>query len=188
MKNKRYFSFILLPVLLIACNQAPAKKEAALNDDSSQSKSPLLQNGFFDSVATRKELTTDQVRAYLKLDSSYYTDLNAEAVFTGDSVVKLPGNNRAVFISYNDARVCTAQFLFSFTAAGVNQDFLELSRDCDRDESSGYWTLNYTTINDSSWLVRKAYYLPGDPDKPVEETEIKCVLNRQGVIVKTIKD
>lgn len=105
--------------------------------------SVVASSPFLDSVTGKKELAIGEIKTHTGIDSIYYTGFRTEAVFTGDTVLKLQNGLTAAIIKYDDRRNCIFRFLLIFDAIHHNTDNMIVTTDCDQDESSDYTALDY---------------------------------------------
>jgi|GEM_PF-6300404 len=193
---------ILIPVLSLVCNlKSKTQGEKVENHEEMKSKDNLLVSekdmpsaiirgtssySFLDSVLKKHELSLEQIKKNTTLDSLYYTGRFTDAIFTGDTVIPLYDSFKAAIIECDERRNCIYKFLLIFDSAGSrNFDHKKIYSECDRDESTDYWSTDYKFINDSSFHIIESY-IPKNSDKILERRKTKWQINQKGIIVEVM--
>jgi hypothetical protein len=153
--------------------------------DSLKEDKPKEALTFLDSILKKYELSVDQIRAHTKIDSNYYSDIYANAVFKGEAIVDFKNGYKGAIIDYGDGRNCLYKFLLIINPVNnINTDNEIIYTDCDRDESSGYRFIRYKLLNDPAFETSE-YYIPanaGDDSSKVEVHKIKWRVGQGGLI------
>lgn len=179
----------LIVILLFSSCQSGSQKErhyVDLLEDTlklQSSQAIITESSFLDSISRKKELSIDQIRRHLNIDSGYYTGIFSQAIFTGDTVFYFSHGIKGAIIDYDDQRNCLSKILLTFTPEGKNVDNKIIARDCDRDESVGYTVLSYRLLNDSSFISSEMYVPPGEKESDQQKKENMWKINGNGVFI-----
>jgi hypothetical protein len=186
--------FFLALAIMTACEQGHKsepvqERDVLLQDTMSQVPASVSVQAppltFLDSVARRYVLSIPQIKTRTVIPDFYYTDTNSGASFSGEKVIDLAYGYKGAILEYSDGRNCMYKFLLVIdTVKNVNVSYIQIFSECDRDESSGYYTLHYKFQNDSLFDVLKTYTPPHAEEKKDSRTTIDTWrISREGKIV-----
>jgi hypothetical protein len=134
---------------------------------------------FLDSIQTKARLSNFQIQKNTLIDSIYFTDDKYRARFEGDTVFAIRGGLQGAIIQYDDRTNCLYKFLLVFDSNGHNTDYKKVFSDCDRDESSDYYSLDYKFTSDSTFQILESY-MPPNAEKVTKIEKTSWVVNKEG--------
>jgi hypothetical protein len=157
---------------ILTLSQAPVKQDSAR----------VQSLTFFDSIEQQDKLSFGQIRSHTRIDNSYYSEIFANATFTGDTVFKIGNGYKAAVIKYYDSRACIYKFLLIYNTEGsINIGNRIIYSDCDRDGLDEYTVDDYRFLTDSTFELIESYFHKGS-NRVTETIKVKWKIDNRGVI------
>lgn len=173
----------LLVGSLFACQSSQVKQPAAEmvpeSDRVVERSGPL---SFFDSVYLQLRFSRQQIEAYTKFDSSYFTGYHADAFLAGDTLFRFSHGITGTMLFYATG-VSAHRYMLTYGPDGKLIDSREFTVEADRDGLQQYSYSQYRQLKDSIFLVTE-YYMPEGSDSVVRETVTRLAVLRDGRIVE----
>jgi hypothetical protein len=184
----KYLALVFGFACLLSCHSSDEKiKDSKSIKDTTNITAPAARDTgktFFDSVAQKKDLSLDQIKAHTTIDSIFYTGRYQEASYSGDSIIRFKDSITGAIIIYNDGSNCTKKLLLLFVPGStINSDYKEIKTDCDRDFSGDFYYVRYKLLGDSI-LETREYHIPPNKEDDYKGSlweRIRWRVNNKGI-------
>jgi len=125
---------------------------------------------FFDSIAAKNNLSIEQVKKHLIIDSSFFTN---RSHFVGDTIYYPNSNPKLIILTCDNNRTCLEKYLLVYKVNSVKTaSFLMVETDCDIDYGTDYNKLDFAIFNNRQFYTRDIWYKVGNSSKvKIEKTD-----------------